>query len=82
MMLRPVDPVLRCDDICQLLKVSPAQFYRLREQGWFGGEGPALIEIEPPIDTNPRYRGEPFASWLDAKTQDRARRSQMMTAVK
>lgn len=80
--LAAVDLVLRIDDVCALLKISRTKFKELREVGWFGTKGPELIEITPAIDSNPRYRGEPFAQWLSRDAQDRNTRRAVMSAVR
>lgn len=63
--LTSIAPVLRIEDICELLKISRSQFDKLREQGWFGQRS-LLVEVEPRIDRMPRYYGEPFAEWLSS----------------
>lgn len=72
--LAPIPPIMRIADICALLRIGESKFYELRESGWFGSAGPALIEVQPPIDRAPRYLGEPFAEWLSRRAQARLMR--------
>lgn len=58
--LAPVKPILRVADVCELLGIKQTKFYELRASGWFGSDGPALIEVLPPVDRFPRFRGAPF----------------------
>ncbi len=69
--LATIRPILTVEDICELLRISHAQFYELKAKGVFDELG-LLVPIEPPLDRRPRYSGEPFERWLESKTQQRA----------
>jgi hypothetical protein len=73
--LTTIDPVLRVSDICQLLKISPAQFYAIKDTV-LAAHG-LLVEIQPRIDRHPRFSGEPFVRLLSDKNQARLFRAQI-----
>lgn len=73
--LAPIKPILRIEDICELLGISRTQFYDLKES--FFERHSLLVEVQPPIDRSPRYSGEPFVRWLGDRNQQRLWREQM-----
>lgn len=75
--LTTIDPMLKIEDVCRLLKISKSQFYELRADGRFGKDLPALIEVQPPIDRSPRFQGGPFCEWLGTKQQTAIVRKQL-----
>lgn len=60
--LAPIRPLLRIEHICELLDISQAQFYALKDQGFFHRHG--LLVEAPKVDRMPRYYGAPFVTWL------------------
>jgi hypothetical protein len=72
--LAPIRPVLRIGDICELLRISEPQFYKLKDQGWFAKHH-LLEEVQPAVDSAPRYRGEPFVNWLARKSEAQVNRA-------
>lgn len=78
--LADIPPVMTIEDVCRLMRISKSQFFVLRDRGWFGTEGPALIEIRPPFDRRVRYQGAPFCEWLSAKRQLALTRSGLRAA--
>jgi hypothetical protein len=65
--LAPIRPVLKIEDICDLLRISKPQFHKLKDQGFFAKHG-LLVEVD--VDSDPRYCGEPFVNWLAARKRD------------
>jgi hypothetical protein len=64
--LLAIRPILTIADICDLLRISPAQFYKLKDELARLG---LLIPVYPDLDSTRRYRGEPFVAWLSDRRQ-------------
>lgn len=64
--LEPIKPILTIADVCELLRISLAQFYELKDR--LGALG-LLIPVYPELDRKPRYLGAPFVEWLSNKRQ-------------
>lgn len=72
--LAPIRPILRIADICDLLRISEAQFYVLKARGFFDRHG-LLVEVQPVIDDVKRYSGAPFVEFLSQKNQSKLLRA-------
>lgn len=64
--LREIDPILDIPAICDLLKVSEAQFHRKKALLERYG---LLKEVLPVIDCRPRFQGGPFVELLSDRRQ-------------
>lgn len=79
--IAPIRPILRVEDVCDLLRICRSQFYALQDEGFFA-EQQLLVEIEPRMDRMPRYSGEPFVKWLSDKRQQRLFRERLLAMEK
>lgn len=77
-----IDPILDIKAICALLKIGRTKFYRLKRDGRFGKDLPALVPVRPSFSDGERYHGAPFAEWLERGTQDRLARDEVRALLK
>ena len=61
-----IPTVCRIADVLRICQISPAAFFKQRKRGTF-----PIPEIEPPIDSSPRFRGEDVKAWKDGRMAPR-----------
>lgn len=49
-------------DVCRILQISQATFYARRKAGTF-----PIPELDPPVDSRPRFAGEKVRQYLDGR---------------
>lgn len=64
----PIPTVCRVVDVLRILQISKSQFFALRAKGTF-----PIPEIEPAIDSSPRFRGADVQAYLDGHQRGRRR---------
>lgn len=65
-----IPTVCRVADILRILQMSSSQFFALRKQGTF-----PIPELEPPLDSNPRFLGADVQAYLNGHQKGRRRRT-------
>lgn len=57
-----IPTVCRIGDILRILQIGSTKFHELRRNGTF-----PIPEIEPALDSGPRFRGVDVQAWIDGR---------------